>query len=406
MKVAWHTTGRPYTREGESTITPEMTETQGQKTSGKAWQAALKANRVHMNPLIRAKYRLESNTFRKIEYGWDLQPNYRTHESLKERFAYEGYWGFDPVPYAAWILTQKSYDMGELITQVYAKANEREMDVLTELLEAPDTIKLIADTLAKVRKPILLMKQLAHFLSSNKGLKGTAQYADKASEFWLQYRYGFLPLYLTVQDVIKQFNRDVKVWTRTAKRSSNTEDIELGTFTEYLPDDTGYWLTYNWAPSYRVYFKGETRLQVVLRRCYTLDEIEAKRFGMNPIGTAWELTTLSFVIDWFISVGDFIAAYTPTRASSAKHAESTTRQGLVIWENIPTIYEADDYYEYGKGQVWMKAPNVAVSVHSFHRTVHDGINFRGTLPVGLDLNVNQAVTAFALAWTGLRRGIR
>ena len=66
------------------------------------------------------------------------------------------------------------------------------------------------------------MKQLAYFLSSNKGLKGTAQYADKASEFWLQYRYGFLPLYLTVQDVIKQFNRDVKVWTRTAKRSSNS----------------------------------------------------------------------------------------------------------------------------------------------------------------------------------------
>ena len=103
------------------------------------------------------------------------------------------------------------------------------------------------------------MKQLAQFLVSNKGLKGTAQYADKASEFWLQYRYGFLPLYLTVQDVIKQFNRDVKVWTRTAKRSSNAEDIDLGTFTEYLPDDTGCWLTYNWAPSYRVYFKGETR---------------------------------------------------------------------------------------------------------------------------------------------------
>ena len=81
-------------------------------------------------------------------------------------------------------------------------------------------------------------------------------------------------------------------------------------------------------------------------------------------------------------------------------------KGLVIWENNPTIYEAGDYYEYGKGQVWMKAPNVSVSVHSCHRTVHDGINFRGTLPVGLDLNVNQAVTAFALAWTSLRRGIR
>ena len=81
--------------------------------------------------------------------------------------------------------------MGELITQVCAKANEREMDILTELLEAPDTIKLIADTLAKVRKPILLMKQLAQFLVSNKGLKGTAQYADKASEFWLHIDMAF-----------------------------------------------------------------------------------------------------------------------------------------------------------------------------------------------------------------------
>ena len=131
-------------------------------------------------------------------------------------------------------------------------------------------------------------------------------------------RYSFQKLFFS--DVVENTFRSI---------SSNTEDIDLGTFTEYLPDDTGYWMTYTWAPSYRVYFKGEMRLQVVLRRCYTLDEIEAKRFGMNPIGTAWELTTLGFVSVWFISVGVFIAAYTSTRASSAKHAESTTRQGLI-----------------------------------------------------------------------------
>ena len=39
---------------------------------------------------------------------------------------------------------------------------------------------------------------------------------------------GFLPLYLTVQDIIKQFNRDVKVWNRTAKRSSNAVGIVTG----------------------------------------------------------------------------------------------------------------------------------------------------------------------------------
>ena len=105
----------------------------------------------------------------------------------------------------------------DIVDELYSRGMDtKALNSFEYMLGADTDISLVADTLVKVRKPILLMKQLAQFLVSNKGLKGTAQYADKASEFWLQYRYGFLPLYLTVQDVIKQFNRDVKVWTRTA----------------------------------------------------------------------------------------------------------------------------------------------------------------------------------------------
>ena len=35
------------------------------------------------------------------------------------------------------------------------------------------------------------------------------------------------------------------------------------------------------------------------------------RFGFDPLLTAWELVTLSFVVDWFIDIGSWLQTYTP-----------------------------------------------------------------------------------------------
>lgn len=50
---------------------------------------------------------------------------------------------------------------------------------------------------------------------------------------------------------------------------------------------------------------------------YTAASISAaSRVSFNPFVTAWELTTLSFVVDWFLNVGDFIVAHTAVDLSS------------------------------------------------------------------------------------------
>ena len=47
-----------------------------------------------------------------------------------------------------------------------------------------------------------------------------------------------------------------------------------------------------------------------------------KTLSTNPFLTAWELLTLSFVVDWFINIGEVIAAFTGGYSSTSGSTSS------------------------------------------------------------------------------------
>ena len=61
-------------------------------------------------------------------------------------------------------------------------------------------------------------------------------------------------------------------------------------------------------------FKVEGKIQGTLRCCikrkFHLDSIPRAHYSWNFAVSLWELLPLSFVVDWFINVGDFIASLT------------------------------------------------------------------------------------------------
>jgi len=59
-------------------------------------------------------------------------------------------------------------------------------------------------------------------------------------------------------------------------------------------------------------------------------DIEPPRFGFNPVTTAWELITLSFVIDWIVNVGQFLEAMSFLALSRAYVAAG----GIMIEDDI------------------------------------------------------------------------
>lgn len=125
-----------------------------------------------------------------------------------------------------------------------------------------------------------------------------------ASSAHLMYRYAISPLIRDVQGIVKGLDKplgNVRKTTRSSvylHRSSSSN----GTF-----NNGGY------SVKYLVQNNDEVRV-----RAMSIDEYRATlmaNIGFTDVGlltTPWELVPWSFVLDWFVNVGDFLRAVSPS----------------------------------------------------------------------------------------------
>jgi hypothetical protein len=122
---------------------------------------------------------------------------------------------------------------------------------------------------------------------------------------WLRFRYGITPLMSDVREAIKALS---KSFGGTPKRYSSRASNRIEGFQD-LPfelDTTDFKFTWH---------KITTETQKV--KAWWFDEYTKNEFtelGLtlhNVIAVPWELTKMSFVIDWFGNVGDLIYANAP-----------------------------------------------------------------------------------------------
>lgn len=133
---------------------------------------------------------------------------------------------------------------------------------------------------------------------------------SSASDLWLEFRYGLMPLFYDIQSVMEDFMRIHKKIARIQRFSAGHGKLVTVTG-KFFPDphfalevtavlqrrhrwgvvyqDTGSFATFN-----------NGRL-VPVRDWQT-----AALALLNPAETAWELTPYSFVADWFVNVGDML----------------------------------------------------------------------------------------------------
>lgn len=112
---------------------------------------------------------------------------------------------------------------------------------------------------------------------------------------WLQYRYGWRTLYMDMQSLVKaiqSIDDSRKRFRESAGGSTTVTDV----------DD----IVLNW-PEGVVRFIQTTRYTVGARGVVVAD-IEPPKISFNPVVTAWELIRFSFIIDWFINIGQWLAA--------------------------------------------------------------------------------------------------
>lgn len=168
--------------------------------------------------------------------------------------------------------------------------------------ELPETLNWLGGTVKALWKSYKAVKrgnfrELRRILKRNKrfkrGLHVEVNYDKWVADKWLQWRYAVQPLCYETEDVLKAL----------AETGLKPSFRRVSTHVEGMADSTSSYLgNKSFYKFYRRYRFGAV---------FSVNPIADnwKRYGsLNVVETLWELTPLSFVVDWFLPIGKAIAS--------------------------------------------------------------------------------------------------
>ncbi len=243
--------------------------------------------------------------------------------SIAERTFKQSYGeGYSLVPSSRWSANDTIALRGKLRERIVGS----DFDLSVFLGESPEALRLISDSAIRIRKAYSAVRR-ADLVSAAEALgakprksfypnKRASQpgkegsYANSVSQRWLELQYGWLPLLKDVHGgahaLAQQLNNPLVQTYRVRMR----KPLAVTPNSSVISNGGG------WA------FRGETRAQLIARVKET-SVVEVNGLT-DPLSVAWELLPWSFVADWFIPVGNYLAARSLARALTGTFVETTT----------------------------------------------------------------------------------
>jgi hypothetical protein len=128
---------------------------------------------------------------------------------------------------------------------------------------------------------------------------------------YLEFHFGWSPMLKDIYDACEVLSQD---------------------FPPSLVTGTGgsKFATNNYVNNTRTIRTGTVRVKVRARvRVTNPNLLLASKLGLvNPLSVAWELVPFSFVVDWFVNVGDFLGSFTDLLGLSLEDAHTTMLQKI------------------------------------------------------------------------------
>lgn len=180
-------------------------------------------------------------------------------------------------------------------------------DLLTELGEAKETLTFLKGKLEGgasmltnfATKDERSWKRGLH-MTPKQLLSNADKQLQKLGGRWMEFRYAIMPLVYSFKDVKELIGDDGGQY----KTNRGFRSVSAKPTGNILPD-SGYFI--------EVRTDGKVDIRVTTKAFYQMTGLKnklAKGIAMNPFATAWELIPLSFVVDWFINIGNQIRNYT------------------------------------------------------------------------------------------------
>jgi hypothetical protein len=169
----------------------------------------------------------------------------------------------------------------DYVQEAAAKLYTEGHDTLTFLAELHQVKRMFFE----VGKRLLTLNKLLPF-----GLKSL-------SNDWLQARYGWRTLMYDLEDL----NKAIKALSEESRARHSSYAYHKFTVKQSFEYEDEPW---SFGTRYHTW---QDSVEVNVRGSVTAD-IDLAMFQIDPLQTVWEITRLSFVLDWFISIGKMLAS--------------------------------------------------------------------------------------------------
>jgi hypothetical protein len=289
--------------------------------------------------------------------------------------------------------------------EILAKASSADFDAATNIAEGKETVEMLRTVIPELFKYYRKLRKVwvqipAELLNPNRARRRWLRARNRAkkliyengsaaSNYHLLYRYGFLPLAMSVEDAIKALKR-----TNASYITERTGDsAKLNQL--YPPHETALPVYYD--VSYSNKTTGVWKGKGV--------DMQTKQVSLFLPVTAYELVPFSFVAEWFLNVGDFLQSLRPVPAqeqnSCVSVLEKTGVRGFVLFEQASetiTVTDRIPYHEILKWEEYKLPISREISCFAMSNDHFKRGHPKRGLVINNGLNFIRSVDAVALLW--------
>lgn len=245
-------------------------------------------------------------------------------------------------------------------TSALSKASSEEVMILATIGEARETKAMLLNTLRHLMHLRPLLRSYYNLLRL--GNKSKGKYARdlymKAESVWMEIRMGWRPFAYECKSLYNAI---------TSKKSYPERQTFRGGVSDLVYDTSD---TYTSSGTFKRTYKEETRIRagsLHQQRKYGFPDV----FGLTKIPqTIWELTKLSWAVDYFFNVGKAVAAYTPDTFWECLGGWVTYRTTIIQTVELLTVNIAGWQYPVTSGgkktqttTVVQRIPGTFIGVH-------------------------------------------
>jgi hypothetical protein len=184
----------------------------------------------------------------------------------------------------------------------FAKVTSAELLSLVTIAEIKETKEMLLNVIRRAGKLRVTLDKWRRAVAKSK-FKASGAAVDSAADLWLEIRYGWTPLYHEIKAIANVLDGLEEKAARQTFRSFSPLSYTTSSSNTYVNGNDGM----EWTKSLTC--TGHVSSGVL---CEPRVNGRPDVLGITKIPeTLWELTRLSFAIDWLFNVGDIIASWTP-----------------------------------------------------------------------------------------------